>query len=365
MKADEAGFIFPEIEDISKCVTCGVCERVCPVLKEKEVGGCETVAYAAFTEDKYTRLHSSSGGIFSELADIVFEHGGLVYGACYDEDATVRHIQINGREGLEKLQGAKYSQSILGNSFQKIKKVLNAGKIVLFSGMPCQVAGLKSFLRMDYENLICIDFACHGVPSPMVWDKYIHFRAQSDNQGILPKTINLRNKESGWSHYSYSVEFMYTDGNRYLCKNDNDLFMRLFVGDYILRECCGDCHFKGYDRVSDITLADFWGIWDVDPEMDDDKGTSLILIHTQKGEKLLRTISRNIKCKQVTLEQASYRNQSILKSSVHKESRNAVLKAIAETNFEAAIPLIQEETSKRRRRHNIIEKLIGKLRNGI
>lgn len=141
--------------------------------------------------------------------------------------------------------------------------------------------------------------------------------------------------------------------------------MRLFVGDYILRECCGDCHFKGYDRVSDITLADFWGIWDVDPEMDDDKGTSLILIHTQKGEKLLRTISRNIKCKQVTLEQASYRNQSILKSSVHKESRNAVLKAIAETNFRAAIPLIQEETSKRRRMHNIIEKLVGKLRNGI
>ena len=365
MKADEAGFMFPEIVDISKCVSCGVCERICPVLKENGSGGCVTVAYAAFTEDEYTRLHSSSGGIFSELADIVLKNGGLVYGACYDEDATVRHIQINGRAGLRKLQGAKYSQSILGNSFQTIKRALNVGKIVLFSGMPCQVAGLKSFLRMDYENLICIDFVCHGVPSPMVWDKYIHYRAQSDNQGIFPKTINLRNKESGWSHYSYSVEFMYTGGNRYLCKNDNDLFMRLFVGDYILRECCGDCHFKGYDRVSDITLADFWGIWDVDPEMDDDKGTSLILIHTQKGEKLLRTISKNIKCKQVTLEQASYRNQSILKSAVHKESRNAVLKAIAETNFGAAIPIIQEETSKRRRMHNIIEKLVGKLRNGI
>ena len=362
MKADEAGFMFPEIEDISKCVTCGVCERVCPVLKENEVGGRETVAYAAFTEDEYTRLHSSSGGIFSELSDIVLEDGGLVYGACYDKDGVVRHIQINSEEELEKLRGAKYSQSILGNSFQTVKKTLDLGKTVLFSGTPCQVAGLKSFLRRDYEKLICIDFVCHGVPSPMVWDKYIHYRAKEDSHGILPKTINLRNKESGWSRYSYSVEFMYPDESRYICKSGNDLFMKLFVGDYILRECCGDCQFKGYDRVSDITLADFWGIWDVDPKMDDNKGTSLILTHTKKGENILKVISRNIKCKQVTLDQASYSNQSLLKSSVHKESRNAILKAVSETDFGSVIPLIRKEMSSKKSIHNITERLVGKLR---
>ena len=365
MRSDNTGFMFPEVVEVLKCVDCGACERVCPILKENkenEISGYVTEAYAAYTKDEYTRLNSTSGGIFSELAISVLEASGCVYGASYDEDGTVRHIQIDGKEELEKLRGAKYSQSILGNSFQKIMKNLDEGKMVLFSGMPCQVAGLKSFLRKDYGNLICIDFVCHGVPSPMVWDKYIYYRTHKDNHGIFPKTINLRNKESGWSHYSYSVEFKYPNGNRYLCQNNRDSFMRLFVGDYILRECCGDCHFKGYDRVSDITLGDFWGIWDVDPEMDDNKGTSLILTHTQKGENLLKAISRNIKYKQVTLEQASYRNQSMLKSSNHKECRESVLKAIAESDFEAVRFCIQDGTTKKDIVNEIMEKIRRKFR---
>ncbi len=348
MKKDGAGFDFPEIIKKSECVECGACVRICPIIMKKEKTGIyEPDVYAAFTKDDSLRRHSSSGGIFPELANAVLEAGGSVYGASYDKNGIVRHVCVEEKERLEELQGSKYSQSVLGGSFQIIKGRLNEGEKILFSGTPCQVAGLKSFLRRDYENLFCVDFVCHGVPSPMVWEKYIHYRAKLDSQEKYPNTINLRNKESGWSQYAYSVEFRYSDGSRYLCKNGADLYMRLFVGNYILRESCSECHFKGNSCVSDITLGDFWGIWDVDPEMDDNRGTSLILTHTQKGENLLETIHGNIKCKQVTLEQAAYKNQSLLKSSVHKENRSNVLKAIAENNFEAAIPFLQMGTPKK------------------
>ena len=141
-------------------------------------------------------MKSSSGGVFSELATVILQMGGIVYGAIYDEKGEVRHIGIECQEELGKLRGAKYSQSILDDTFLNLKKQLDSGRTVLFSGTPCQVAGLKSFLKHDYDNLVCIDFVCHGVPSPMVWEKYVEYRSQYDNEGVLPLHINLRNKES-------------------------------------------------------------------------------------------------------------------------------------------------------------------------
>lgn len=346
MKKDKAGFLFPEIIEQSVCIDCGTCEQLCPVLKNKGFDSNLPVnAYAAFSKNELLRMESSSGGIFSELADVILESSGLVWGAGYNVNGMVKHICVNNKMELSKLRGAKYSQSILEDSFQILKKQLKSGKQVLFSGTPCQVAGLKAFLKQDYDNLICIDFVCHGVPSPMVWDKYIKYRAQNDNGGQIASYINLRNKESGWSKYSYSVEFLYSNDNRYLCKNSADPFMRFFVDDYILRESCSDCHFKGYNRVSDITLGDFWGIWDVCPEMDDGKGTSLVLLHSQKGKQLLQAISDKIQIQEVSLEQASQMNPSILKSSIHQPDREAVLKTIAEDEFQTALHFIQQNSS--------------------
>lgn len=360
MKKDDTGFSFPEIMEQSACIACGACERVCPVLvNKKDDGEPLTFAYAAFSKNDVLRIESSSGGIFSELAGIILQLGGIIYGASYDDEGVVRHIGIENQKELGKLRGAKYSQSILGECFQALKKQLDSGRKVLFSGTPCQVAGLKAFLRGDYDNLVCIDFVCHGVPSPMVWEKYLQYRAQVDDSGMPPKHINLRNKESGWSHYSYSVEFAYADNKRYLCKNGDDPFMRFFVNDYILRESCSDCHFKGYSRISDITLGDFWGIWNIDPEMNSDKGTSLILTHSVKGESMIEAIAENIKFKQVTLEQAASENPSLLKSSVHKLNRKSVLKTIECEDFQAALPLFQEKQSKKQ---NMIEAIVGKVR---
>lgn len=168
-------------------------------------------------------------------------------------------------------------------------------------------------------------------------------------------------KESGWSHYAYSVKFAYADKKRYLCKNGDDPFMQLFVKDYILRESCSSCHFKGYHRVSDITLGDFWGIWNINPKMDDNKGTSLILTHTAKGEKMMNAVSENIKCEQVYLEQAARENPSLLRSSVHKQNRDIVLKTIESENFQEILPLLQVKQPQRRSKKEIIKRVLKKL----
>lgn len=365
MIEDAEGFVYPKIVNAQLCISCGACQRVCPVLNENNTDGNNplTKAYAAFSKNEALRMDSSSGGIFSELAKIVLQEGGIIYGASYNEIGIVEHIYIDSISELKKLRGAKYSQSNLSNSFQVIKRQLKSGKKVLFSGTPCQVAGLKSFLEKDYENLFSIDFVCHGVPSPMVWKEYLKYRAHTDDDSTGLKRINLRNKESGWSKYTYSVEFTYSDNKRYLCNNQDDPFMRFFVNDYILRQSCSDCHFKGYDRVSDITLGDFWGIWDIEPEMDDNKGTSLILTHSTKGEQLFKAVSKNVKYKQVALEQTSKINQSMLCSSVHQSNREQVLHKIAQEGFQSAIPLFTvEQTSKisiSRKIKNVFSKLLN------
>lgn len=365
MQKDSAGFPYPKVIKPTACIACGACERACPVLANQKLteAHSSTSAYAAFSDNELLRMESSSGGVFSELATVILQMGGIVYGAIYDEKGAVRHIGIECQEDLGKLRGAKYSQSILDDTFLNLRKQLEAGRTVLFSGTPCQVAGLKSFLKRDYDNLTCIDFVCHGVPSPMVWGKYVEYRSQCDNNGVLPVHINLRNKESGWRNYSYSVEFSYADGKRYFCKNGDDPFMYLFVNDYILRESCSDCHFKGYDRVSDITLGDFWGIQNIDSGMDDNKGTSLILTHGAKGEELLKKIAEHVRVKQVTLEQASRENLSLLQSSVHGPSRSKVLETIEGENFQAILPFLQKEQSlQNRKREGIIERVFKRLR---
>lgn len=349
MEEDTEGFRYPKIINSTLCISCSACEQVCPVLNNMQISVSLNKAYSAMGKDDSIRLKSSSGGIFSELAKVILMSGGIVYGASYNDNGLVEHIGVNNINTLKKLCGAKYSQSNLGECFQLLKKQLLSGREVVFSGTPCQVAGLKSFLKKDYANLFCIDFVCHSVPSPMVWKEYVKYRAKIDNGGIAPQYINLRNKESGWSKYSYSVEFNYLNDKRYLCNNNNDPYMYLFVNDYISRESCSSCHFKGYDRVSDITLGDFWGIWNIDPEMDDNKGTSLVLIHSAKGEKLFKSVIKNIRYKQVTLEQASAMNQSILYSSPHKPNRDQLLSMIERDGFQVVVPAIMPKIQRRKK----------------
>lgn len=359
MKIDEEGFWSPYLKSEEICIECGLCDMVCPIHKSFQIQNMETLAYAAYTKDFDIRMSSSSGGIFSELGLQVLNQNGVVYGATYGRNYSVEHVCVESLDDLYCLRGAKYAQSRLGDSFSMVKKRLDSGQQVLFSGMPCQVAGLIAFLQKDYPNLLTVDFVCHGVPSPIVWNNYVKYRANRDNEGILPIKINLRSKDTGWSHYQYSNVYQYANEKKYSIRNGSDPYMKLFVGDYINRVSCTDCYFKGYNRVSDITLGDFWGIWDIVPEMDDDKGTSLVLLHSSKGKKEFEKLSGRIQSKKVTLEQASASNPSLLYSSPAKPEREAVLQAVLNDNMKLAFDIIQFAEPK----ESFMQKILYKVRN--
>lgn len=362
MTTDENGFFYPKLVKEDSCINCKVCEKVCPITSQKNISGEKTYAYAAYSQNENLRIQSSSGGVFSEIAKTVFDEDGVVYGAVYIQDFTVEHKGITEESELYKLRGAKYSQSDLKDVFLEIQQNLKQGKEVLFSGTPCSVAGLKSFLQKDYENLLCVDFVCHGIPAPRAWEEYVKYRALKDNHENLPIKINLRSKHTGWSRYRYSNLYEYADGTSYSALSGEDLFMKLFVEDYINRESCSNCMFKGYQRSSDLTIADFWGIWDILPEMDDDKGTSAILVHSEKGKKVFESILDNMQVKEVSVEQIYQQNPSLRISSMPNEKRDEILKMICSGQIEEIYTMISTEKSEFVLR-KIIRKMFGLLRS--
>ena len=195
MEADENGFLYPKINETA-CIHCGLCEARCPLLSPLPLTMHLPTAFAAYTKDEPLRLESSSGGIFTELAKTVLAQGGVVYGAAYDAQFHVVHRAVEDEADLSALRGAKYAQSDLGDTFLRVQEALRQGQSVLFSGTPCQVAGLKSFLNQDYESLITVDFVCHSVPSPMAWQSYLRSLGEV-------REISLRAKDTGWSRYRY------------------------------------------------------------------------------------------------------------------------------------------------------------------
>ncbi len=343
MVPDRNGFRYPII-DSAACIGCGACERTCPVLNDiPKSSSASAEAYAAYSLDEPMRMQSSSGGVFTEIAKTVLSKGGAVYGAAYDKDFNVYHCAAESPEELEALRGAKYAESRLGDVFPEIKARLNRGQEVLFSGTPCQVGGLKAFLGKDYENLLTVDFVCHGIPSPMVWRSWLQMCTKTDEGGKTIEEIDLRDKSTGWSRYRYSNRIRFIDGSEYSVSSSNSLYMRLFVGDYILRSSCYDCRFKGYERPSDITIGDFWGIWDIAPEMDDDRGTSLVLLRSAKGKSLWKEVRESLEFKPMALQEASASNISLIKSAPVREEREKVLKAIREQGIQAGESLLEKQ----------------------
>ncbi|MCD7894895.1 MAG: Coenzyme F420 hydrogenase/dehydrogenase, beta subunit C-terminal domain [Erysipelotrichaceae bacterium] len=249
----------------------------------------KTLAYAALNLNDDIRNKSSSGGIFYEIAKYVVLNDGVVYGARYDDHWLVVHDHTENIKDISSFLGSKYVQSNMNNQYEKIKIDLMSGRLVLFSGTPCQIRGLQCFLGKEYENLITVDFICHGVPSPKVWEKYINELSNGHN---ITK-INFRDKSKGWQHFSLRIDF--SDGNYYSKTQQEDLYMRGFLQDIYLRPSCYQCRFKGIERKSDLTLADYWGINNIYPELYDDKGTSLIFIHSKKGKNIFLKISNSLK----------------------------------------------------------------------
>lgn len=317
MESDNEGFWYPKI-DKDKCINCNLCKKICPIINKPNGSLYEKKSYAVFNKNEKIRLESSSGGIFSLLAEYVINNHGNVYGAVFDEDFNVKHIKITSLQDIELLRGSKYVQSKINDIFKSIKFDLKNNKIVLFTGTPCQIAGLKSFLQKKYDNLILMDIVCHGVPSPLVWQQYIDELKQNYKQDI--KSIYFRDKSTGWK--TYSVKFLF-DKDEYKNFGFKDIYMKGFLNDIYLRPSCYNCKFKGIERVSDITVADFWGIENILPKMDDDKGTSLIVIHSEKGKQLFDKLSETMIINEVDLNEAIKYNPSMIKSVKYNEKRNS------------------------------------------
>ena len=358
MKTDKDGFWYPQVNK-TDCINCHLCEKVCPILSALPVSDKNApVAYAAYNIDEKTRLESSSGGIFSLLAQKILSDGGVVFGASFNDRFEVEHIAVDPVDDLYKLRGSKYVQSRIGDSYQQAKRFLENGRTVLFTGTPCQIGGLKSFLGKEYDRLYTQDIICHGVPSPMVWQRYVKFREKKAASSTR-RTFS-RHKKYGWK--MFSVQFEFTNCTEYIQAHSVDLYMTSFLRNWSLRPSCYDCHFKSLQRQADITLADFWGIQNVAPEMDDDKGTSLVLIHSEKGERLWDSVAEQMVFRSVSVEQAIQYNSSAVQSVAEPPNRAAFLKAIRKRDFEKTV---QKYTRQKKRftfkkiPQRVLRKMIG------
>lgn len=286
LNEDCEGFLYPKV-DKSICIDCGLCEKVCPVLRQGEEHKPLKV-YAAKNHDEEIRKQSSSGGIFTWIAEKVLQEGGVVFGARFDENWEVRHDYTENIEGLVEFRGSKYVQSRIEDNYQKAETFLKQGRKVLFSGTPCQIAGLKRFLRKEYENLLTIDIVCHGVPSPGVWRKYLKEKIvgiSDDERNIRVEAISFRDKITGWKNYSFSLALSDFDENgirqnkSYSELSRKNYFMKGFLADLYLRPSCYACPAKSGKSGSDITLGDLWGSPNIIGNEDDDRGTCLTLIN--------------------------------------------------------------------------------------
>lgn len=317
MKFDEEGFLYPDI-DTKKCLGCNICRSVCPVINTRKVNtDMGVIAYAAYNRNMGIRERSSSGGIFYLLAKRVIELGGIVVGAGFDKRKHVQHYIVDSEEKIEIIMGSKYIQSNCCEILEQIKSVLVAGRWVLFSGTACQVAGLRSYLKIDYSNLLCVDVVCHGVPSTKVWDKYLNSLTNTkDRIG----QIQFRNKKTGWQNYSVVIKNAEHD-EIYSDIWHKNVFMQGFVNDLYLRKSCYQCQYKGDNLQGDITLGDLWGVDNICPELNDDKGISLVLVRTPKGKEIYEEIEKDIVTHEIPFEQVVKYNPSILQSSANFEYR--------------------------------------------
>lgn len=302
MQEDNEGFLYPHV-DKKNCINCHLCEKVCPTLNQSKPREPLKV-YAAINKNEKIRMGSSSGGIFTALAEKIIDEGGVVFGARFDNKWDVIHDYVENKEELERFRGSKYVQSRIEDNYKKAEYFLKTGRKVLFTGTPCQIAGLKLFLRKPYDNLLTVDFICHGVPSPSVWRQYLNeeisrlcdrrnlvWPQPTNERDIQVESISFRDKALGWKKFSFALKLSTTkeNGEKYsfsfhtpLNKN---LFLKGFLSNLFLRPSCHSCCVKQLKSGSNLTIGDFWNIALYDQSIDDNKGLSIIIINDSQGEK--------------------------------------------------------------------------------
>lgn len=331
-------FRYPQInEDI--CIHCNQCEKACPILGNKgKPGEGYPVAFAAKSENDPMRMRSSSGGVFYELANQMLRDGGYVCGAVFDDKFHVKHILSYAKEDILRMMGSKYAQSDVGYCYREVKDVLEKGCKVLFSGCPCQVAGLRTFLGKEYPNLVLVELICHGIPSDHMLQTYIGM--QERKYGARLTRMEFRNKKKGWHNSSVRMEFGHH--RTYSKPEAADAYMNGFLGSVTLKPTCYQCHFRNFTAGSDIILGDFWGA-EVELPVDDNKGISAILVNSGKGMDVLDRC--NLTLTPANVETVIKYNRNLLCSAAPSPQRSSFY-ASADTNgLEEAIRRYLEEST--------------------
>ena len=339
MVEDEYGFMYPEIDE-SKCIKCGLCLKTCAY--KKAINKVENQsAYAAVNKDKQLLLNSASGGIFSALATNILKENGIVFGCSMekDEHGTLepRHIKIDNEKDLIKLQGSKYVQSITGNVYNEVKNELKQDKLVLFSGTPCQVAALKSFLfNVKQDKLFTIDIICHGVPSTKMFKDYINYLENKHNIKIT--NFNFRDKSKGWGLFAnISFEKNNVKENKLVSCFESSYY-QLFLDSYTYRENCYDCKYANSNRIGDITIGDYWGIEQEHPELKNNiefkNGVSCIIINNENGLELVNKFGNLINKFDSKLIKIEKHNGQLCNPSTYRKERNDILDNYKKNGYE-------------------------------
>ncbi len=329
LKNDE-GFFYPECNVIN-CVDCGLCSKVCPIENQNKNNG-HIACYALINNDQDVLYKSSSGGVFYELAKKMIESGGIVFGASLGADRELTHKYVDTIDNLGVLLGSKYIQSDVAGSFPVVKNFLDIGKKVLFVGTPCQVSGLKLFLRRHYDNLYTIDLLCHGVPSNKIFKAYVGFLEHKHKGKLI--SINFRSKtRNGWSiTLSYDI-LRGAKVKQYNVTAGLSPYFFAFLRGKILRESCYCCPFATEDRVGDITLADFWGIEKVRPDLNTSLGCSSVIINTIKGQNMVNDVLDSFLAIPVSFEEASVQNINFFESPKRHIDRETIYNDLNNKGF--------------------------------
>ena len=372
MQSDQEGFLQPNVHS-ALCIDCDLCKKVCPVTRAEKIVMHETpeqsprqlpVVWAAWNKDSEMRRQSSSGGVFTVLAENVLEKGGVVVGAAFDEQLVVRHCLVETKEDLHRLRGSKYIQSeISPRLYQEVQRLLNQGRHVLFAGTPCQVAGLRNYTQKSCENMYCCDIVCMGVPSSLLFHKYIDWKNTQSESKI--HSCGFRDKSFGWK--SPRMTLGYKNGS-FECVHQSAYYLA-FLKRIALRFSCYACQFKGVTRGGDITLADFWGVAKRYPEYDtDDRGTSLVLVNSSKGQTWLDSCRSRLFCGPADIDTAIAGNPMLVRPAERPAERDTFYYDLDALAFKALIrkyqlcrpPFYRRAIGKvKRRLNNAIQKLIN------